>query len=110
MCSLTIHGLALNLGTNMSGGTRQSQRVHYLEPWPQVLEKPDTSHHARNGMRHGPFTCVIGVSEANNRRGHPIPVVGGLASHPQIRTFAPLRGAVRLGSRNGDPSNFEVGS
>ena len=76
----------------MSGGTRQSQRVHHLEPWPQVLEKPDTSHHARNGMRHGPFTCVIGVSEANNRRGHPIPVVGGLASHPQIRTFAPLKG------------------
>ena len=40
---LTIHGLALNLGIAMSGGTHPSQRVHSMEPWPQELEKPDTS-------------------------------------------------------------------
>ena len=27
----------------MSGGTHQSQRAYYTEPWPQELEKPDTS-------------------------------------------------------------------
>ncbi len=77
---LTIHGLALNPGTVSSGGTHQSQRVHYLEPWPQTLEEPDTSPLASNGMRQGPCLGKAGVSEASNRRGHPIPVVGGLAS------------------------------
>ena len=31
-----------------------SQKVHHLEPWPQELERPDTSPDASNGIRHGP--------------------------------------------------------
>ena len=48
------------------------------------FERPDTSPYARNGIRHGPCSAITGVSEASNRRGHPIPVVDGLASHPPI--------------------------
>ena len=33
---------------------------------------------------------MTGVSEASNRRGHPIPVLGGLASQLLISTFALL--------------------
>ena len=29
-------------------------RHHHLEPWPQQLEKPDTSPYASNGLRHDP--------------------------------------------------------
>ena len=34
-----------------------------------------------------PVSVMTGVSEASNRRGHSIPVVGGLASQPLISTF-----------------------
>ena len=81
-----------------------------MEPWPQELERPDTSPDASNGIRHGPCSVITGVSEASHMRGHPIPVVGGLASHPLISTSPSKQGAVRLGSWNGDPSNLEVDS
>ncbi|WP_198005718.1 hypothetical protein ACLM45_00945 [Synechococcus sp. A10-1-5-9] len=31
-----------------------SIRRHLLEPWPQQLERPDTSPYAGNGLRHDP--------------------------------------------------------
>jgi hypothetical protein len=59
-----------------------------MEPWPQELERPDTSPDASNGIRHGPCSATSGVSEASHKRGHPIRVVDGLASQPLISTFA----------------------
>ena len=53
-----------------------------MEPWPQELERPDTSPDASNGIRHGPCSATSGVSEASHKRGHPIPVIGGLVSQP----------------------------
>ncbi len=68
-----------------------------MEPWPQELERPDTSPDARNGIRHGPCSVITGVSEASNRRGHPIPVVGGLASQPLITSRVKDAQASELG-------------
>ena len=68
-----------------------------MEPWPQELERPDTSPYVSNGIRHGPCSVITGVSEANNRRGHPIPVVGGLVSQPLITSRVKDAQASELG-------------
>ena len=64
----------------MSGGTHPSQRVHYMEPWPQELEKPDTSALRQLWHTAWPLSLITGVSEASNTGGHPIHVVDGLTS------------------------------
>ena len=48
-------------------------------------------------MRHGPCSAITGVSEASNRRGHPIPVVGGLASQPLVTSRVKDAQAIELG-------------
>ena len=68
-----------------------------MEPWPQELERPDTSPDASNGIRHGPCSATSGVSEASHKRGHPIPVVGGLASQPLITSRVKDAQASELG-------------
>ena len=52
--------------------------------WPQAPESPTLRPTPAMACGMTPVPVITGVSEASNRRGHPIPVVGGLASQPLI--------------------------